>query len=133
MQNKISEYELKIVEFENNISTLKQENENAANLIESLNSELTELQSYKLNVERQEKQVVLDSYSSKLSSDILDELTTNMDNYTKEELEKELAYKLVKTNPSAFSLNIQPEAQILPKDVEVSSGAEALLRKYTKS
>ena len=49
---------------------------------------------------------------------------------SKEDLEKELCFKLVKSNPTAFSKNAAP--QYLPKDDGPKSGLEEILSKYKK-
>ena len=57
----------------------------------------------------------------------ISDLTFDSDNYTKESLEKELSYELVKATPSIFSL--EGQGQILPKD-NPPTGIEAILEKY---
>ena len=48
------------------------------------------------------------------------------------DLDKELAYEMVKGNPTLFSLEPQ-QPQYIPKDEGAKGGLEAILSKYTKT
>ena len=132
-----SNFEQKIEELNSNISTLETEKElfatqiNDANeqintLIEQVNS----LNSYKTEVEKNEKQAVIESYSELLSEEILADYEAKIADYSVIDLDKELAYELKKTNKSVFSKD--PVAVRIPKDEVTRTGIEAILSKYKK-
>ena len=114
------EFELKIEELNSTIFSLNQEKEN--------------LSSYKLEKEREEKKAIISKFSIKLDKEILDEYESNLDNYTCDELSKELAFKLVSENPSLFSTG---ESVYIPNDnfddkekgVHLSPAAELLSKR----
>ena len=87
------------------------------------------LSEYKVNIERQEKKALVDSYSNKLDQTTLDQFNEEVDKYTYDALERELAYTLVKSNPSNFSL--ESKKHYIPKDNDAPHGINAILEKYT--
>ena len=87
--DEINSLNSKIEELNSNISTLNQEKEN--------------LSTYKLEKEREEKRVILSKFSKKLDKEFLDSIDTKIDDYSCEELKKELAVALVDATPSLFS------------------------------
>lgn len=137
MRKKCSENELKIEELNSTISTLNTEKENfelqlteAAQFKAQAEAELEGLEAlkqFKYNTELKEKQTVIANYSNMLNESILKNYSDNIDNYTADALEKELAFELVKSNPTIFTQS----APLLPKD-EPKSGLEAILAKYQK-
>lgn len=136
VETKISEYEQKIEEKDNSISTLTTERdtantnyENAKAEISTLNEELTTLKNYKLEVENNEKQEVLNKYSEQLDEETINKYTEKISEYTVANLEKDLAYELVKSNPSLFTASAQTHR--IPKD-EPKTGIEAILENYKK-
>lgn len=131
---KIADYEQKIEEKDSLISTLEQEKQNfeadkntMQETIDSLTAENTSLSEYKKDIEKAEKEKVIDSYVNLLSDEILSEFKEKIDNYTAIELDKELAYSLKQNNMSAFSKN--GFEGVIPKDVPLT-GIEAILSKY---
>lgn len=136
LEGKISDFEQKIEEKDTAISTLTTERddaqhnyENAENTITTLNSELETLKSYKLQIETKEKEEVLSKYSEQLNDEILTSYREKIADYTASDLDKDLAYELVKSNPAIFTKNSQP--QYIPKD-EPKGGIEEILAKYRK-
>ena len=136
LEGKISDFEQKIEEKDTAISTLTTERddaqhnyENAENTITTLNSELETLKSYKLQIETKEKEEVLSKYSEQLNDEILTSYREKIADYTASDLDKDLAYELVKSNPTIFTKNPQP--QYIPKD-EPKGGIEEILAKYRK-
>ena len=132
---KNSEFEQKIEENEATISTLTVEKEdvigelNAANdKIESLTADNDELREYKNKIERENKERILDEYSNKVSSEILEKYSENLDTYSVIDLDKELAYE-TKKNGTLF--NGQFEEHLIPTD-KTSGGLESILDKYEK-
>lgn len=136
LEEKISGFEQKIEEKDTAISTLTTERddaqhnyENAENTIATLNSELETLKSYKLQIETKEKEEVLSKYSEQLNDEILTSYREKIADYTASDLDKDLAYELVKSNPAIFTKNLQP--QYIPKDGP-KGGIEEILAKYRK-
>lgn len=138
-----SEFTQKIAEQEATISTLTMEKENLSTELntakenyQALDSEKTKLENqindlneYKLGKEREEKEEVIDKYSTQLSKETLDQFKEKIDEYTKDDLDKELAYTLVTSKPSIF--NLKAGENIIPKDTP-KTGVEAILDKHMK-
>lgn len=136
LEEKISDFEQKITEKDGIISTLTTERDsaqtnysNAENTIATLNSELETLKNYKLQIETKEKEEIITKYSEQLNDEILDSYREKISEYSASDLDKDLAYELVKSNPTIFTKT--PQQQYIPKD-EPSSGIEAILAKYRK-
>ena len=149
-----SEFSTKIGELESNISTLNTEkgttqalynevNEkftNASNelaaaqsTIDALTVERDELATYKKNIVDNEKRTVINSYSEQLDAEIIASYTANMDNYTAEQLDMELTYKVKVTRPDLFAkIPVSTTAYIPKETTQQLSGLEALLTKYEK-
>jgi len=144
------DFELKIEEYSNNISTLTTERdeiksqyevandllnetkttlENVQASLSTLQSEHDTLVEYKKNIETAEKQAILTSYAEMLSEDILNAYAERFDEFTAKDLDKELAYEVKQTNPSVFTKT--PEHVMIPKTAPTSSLEEAL-SKYVK-
>lgn len=140
---KVSEFSAKIEELTNSVSTLETERDNsveqineytaqiesANNTINSLNEEINSLRKFKLAVETQKKEAVINEYSEQLSEEVLNSYRENFDNYTAEELDMRLAYELKKNNPSIFTKT--GDEGIAPKDTQID-GLTAILSKYKK-
>lgn len=144
LEEKNTEYAQKIEELNSQIATLTTEKDELntqyttsvealatanANL-ESANTELEELHAYKLNIEKNEKTAVINSYAELLDEEIISKYTDTMDNYSALELDKELAYELKNTHPSVFNKN--PETIVIPKADNTKTGLEEILSKYKK-
>lgn len=147
------QYSTKVVDFENIVSTLttekdeittNYENEQAKVAeIESKNSQLenalavvTEerdnLAAYKKTVEDEAKKAVVDSYVEHLPEEVIENYMKNLDNYTIEELDKELTYEQKKANPNLFTKNPAPASNaMIPKD-EGGNGINDILARYEK-
>ena len=154
LTNENSNFSIKIEELENENSTLKIEKENAETLyneandkftnvsnelaaaqstIESLIIERDELATYKKNIVDTEKRNIIEGYSEQLDADIIASYTANMDNYTAEQLDMELTYKLKVTRPDLFTKTPVSTTAYIPKDTNPPvGGLEALLAKYEK-
>ena len=153
LTNQNSEFSTKIEELEGNISTLNTEKETAQALynevtekftnannalveaqstIESLTAERDALATYKKNIVDTEKRNIINGYSEQLDADIIASYTANMDNYTAEQLDMELTYKVKVTRPDLFA-KTPVGTPYIPKDTTPQlSGLEALLSKYEK-
>lgn len=134
---KISELEGKKVELENSVSTLNTEKsalEEKFNLSqgenEILKNEIEALKSYKLGIEKEQKESVLSEYENQLSDEILNSYKEKINEYSVIDLDKELAYELKKANISAFTK--QPEQKFVQKNGIVKTGLDEILNKYVK-
>lgn len=134
---KISELEDKKVELENSVSTLNTEKstlEEKFNLSQSenetLKNEIEALKSYKLGIEKEQKESVLSEYENQLSDEILNSYKEKINEYSVTDLDKELAYELKKANISAFTK--QPEQKFVQKDGIVKTGLDEILKQYVK-
>lgn len=140
-------YELKIKELNELIATLTVDRENYLKSIEALKVDLSnaltdcecskkrrdemqlqlnELNEYKFNVEKLEKERIISEYKGILSESILERYSANIDAFSCEELDMKLAYE-TKKNTNVFSLN---ESQTLIPKNRPLSGLEAILNKY---
>lgn len=77
--------------YEEQIAQLTEDNKTLAN-------ELTSLREFKKGIERGEKEAILNEFSNSLDEDTINGFKDNLDEYTNESLEKELAYKLYLMN-----------------------------------
>ena len=132
-------------EQENTISTLQQEKdavateldgvkadyESAQATIQSLTEENEALAAFKANVVLKEKEAVLDHYSQLLDAEIIESFREKIEDLTKDELDKELAYSLVQSQPTLFTKN-ENDPGYVPKDNETLTGIEGILSRYTK-
>lgn len=121
-EQKNEEHEIQTATFNTKISELKSDKN-------SLQKEVDALSDYKANIERQEKKDLVDSYSNKLDQTTLDQFNEEVDKYTYETLERELAYTLVKSNSSNFSL--ESKKHYIPKENHAPNGINVILEKYT--
>lgn len=132
---KISGFELKVTELENNIATLNTEKsaiqssyELEHQKVESLTAENEGLRQYKLSIEAERKNAVFTEYKDKLSEEILDTYREKAAEYSVADLDKELAYELKKTN---FSFYEKKDNGYLRKDVQ-KNGIDEILARYVK-
>ena len=135
LETQNSEFEHKIVELENSVSTLnmdKQAKETEFTELQDqfthLSTEAEELRAYKLAIEKAEKEQVITKYSKQLSEDIISKYTEKLAEFSVSELEKELAFEMVQNNPGVFG---NSSFQFIPKDQQLS-GLEGILNQYTK-
>ena len=94
--------------------------------VDQLTNENTTLSDYKLDIEKKEKQSIIDKYNDVIDDEIIATYTAKIDELSSEELDKNLSYELVKATPSIFS---KSGAGVIPKDEPVT-GVEAILNKY---
>jgi vacuolar-type H+-ATPase subunit I/STV1 len=134
----VEEFNSKIEENNTTIATLQQDNEKLQNeleevnsnytasleTIETLTSENTELNSFKADVELKEKEAVIAKYSALLDEEDLDGFKDRLNEFTKEDLDKELAYALVQSKSTIFT---NAEDNFIPKPEENLTGIEAIL------
>lgn len=150
-----SEFSTKIEELTNENSTLSTERDtikalcdeatdkftNASNdlaaaqsTIETLTAERDELATYKKNIVDTEKKNIIAGYSEQLDASVIEVYTNNLDNYSAEQLDMELTYKLKLAHPEIFAKNPAPaQNSYIPKDdVPPAGSLETLLAKYER-
>ena len=125
-------FEQKIEELNGSISTLTTENEKVSGEFAALSEEVETLRNFKLEADKAEKQAVIAKYSKKLSEDVLNGYSERITEFTAADLDKELAYEMVQSNPAIFSLESQSKSQYIPKDNNIG-GIEEILSKYKKT
>ena len=140
LQNVVDGFNSKNEENESIIATLQQDKEkleseleevkgnytNALEQIENLNSENETLNNFKVEAELKEKEAVIDKYVTLLEEEQINSFREKIDEFTKEDLDKELAFVLVQTKSTIFN---HDENGFIPKDESTLTGIEAILEK----
>ena len=140
LQEKVDSFSSKNEENEAAIATLQQDKERleteleevngnyttALETIETLNSEKAALDEFKAATELKEKEAVIDKYAALLEEDELNGFKEKIDEFTKEELDKELAFVLVQSKSTIFT---NDDSGFIPKDEPELTGIEAILEK----
>ena len=138
-------YSQKIEEHESTIATLQQEKadveetlngvksdyEAAQSTIDTLTEEKEALETFRADVLKKEKEAVLEHYAQLLDSEDIDSFREKIDEMTKEELSKELAYTLVQNKPTLFTNNDENPGYV-PNDNTEPAGIEGILSRYKK-
>ena len=145
LQQEVADYSSKNEEDKATISTLEQDKEQieqelnevkqnyevAKTTIDTLTSENSELNQFKNDIELQEKRDVLEKYSTKLEEDVLKKFEEKINEYSKVELDKELAYTLVQSNSDIFNKNNDNfSLNLLPNGEENLTGIEGILARH---
>jgi archaellum component FlaG (FlaF/FlaG flagellin family) len=134
----------KIEEHETTISTLQQEKadvenelndvkgnfENAQSTIQTLTEEKEALETFKANVLKEEKEAVIAKYTTLLDAEVISTFQAKIDEMTKENLERDLAYELVQSQPSLFTHDNEDPGYV-PKDNELT-GIDGIISRYKK-
>jgi predicted nucleic acid-binding Zn-ribbon protein len=133
---KMNNMQTEIDDKNNEIATLNIERENLEKTNEELNSQIKEytakieeLVEYKTGIETIQKNAMIDRYSEKLPAEITNKYRFEINTYTLDNLEKELAYELVKNDSTILSS--QSDDQYIPSE-STPTGLAALLSKYQK-
>ena len=140
LQNKVDSFNSKNEENESTITTLQQDKERLENeleevngnyttaleTIEALNSEKDELSEFKMAAELKEKEAVIEKYTTLLEEEQVNNFREKIDEFTKEELDKELAFVLVQSKSTIFT---NDESGFIPKDEHELTGIEAALER----
>lgn len=98
-------------------------------------AERDELATYKKTVEDNKKKDVISTYAEQLSEEIIEKYMNSLDDYSLEDLDKELTYEQKKANPAIFST--QPTAAtahvvLVPKDEDCGRTITDILAKYER-
>lgn len=140
LKEKVDSFSSKNEENEATIATLQQDNETLQNelneskenysatleQVQTLTEANAALQEFKDASELQEKEAVIEKYAMLLDEDDLKGFKEKIDEYTREELDKELAFVLVQTKSTIFT---HDESGFVPKDEPQLSGVEAILER----
>ena len=140
LQEKVDSFDSKNEENETAIATLQQDKERleteleevngnyttALETIETLTSERNELNEFKAAAELKEKEAVIDKYMTLLDEEQLKTFKEKIDEFTKEELDKELAFVLVQTKSTIFT---KEDSDFVPKDEPTLTGVSAILER----
>ena len=140
LQNKVDSFNSKNEENESTIATLQQDKERleselelvngnyttALETIEALNSEKDALNEFKVAAELKEKEAVIEKYTTLLEEEQVNNFREKIDEFTKEELDKELAFVLVQSKSTIFT---NDESGFIPKDEPELTGIEAALER----
>ena len=140
LQEKVDSFNSKNEENEAAIATLQQDKERleteleevngnyttALETIETLNSEKNELVEFKAATELKEKEAVVDKYVALLDEEQINKFRERIDEFTKEELDKELAFVLVQSKSTIFT---HDDSGFIPKDEPTLTGINAILEK----
>lgn len=130
--NALTEANSKIEDMNGQIATYTEQATTLQATIDTLTSENEGLKQFKLDTEIAEKKALVDNYSDKLDADVINEYTNEkLADMSLEDIEKELCFKLVKSNPSVFSKG-EPAPQYIPKNDGPKSGLDEILSKYKK-
>ena len=151
LTNQNSEFSTKIEELTNENSTLNTDKENvealyneanekftavsadlasAQETITTLTTERDALATFKKDILDNEKKAVINGYIDQLDAEIIESYTQNLDNYTAEQLDMELTYKVKVTRPDLFA-KVPVVNTYIPKDTTPAMGGlETLLAKY---
>ena len=140
LQNKVDSFSSKNEENETAIATLQQDKERLENELEEVNgnyttaletidtltSEKNELNEFKVAAELKEKEAVIDKYVTLIDEEQINNFKEKIDEFTKEELDKELAFVLVQTKSTIFT---NDESGFIPKEEPPLTGINAILEK----
>ena len=140
LQDKVEEFNSKKEEMDSTIATLQQDKEKleadlatatenytkSLEAIETLENEAAELNEFKAATELKEKEAVIDKYVTLLDEEQLESFKEKIDEFTKEDLDKELAFVLVQSKSTIFT---NDNSGFVPKDEEKLTGIEAILER----
>ena len=136
VENNVNELKIELNNKDEELSTLNIDKDSLSTKVNELENSLSsyaaeneELKQYKHGVETKQKNAIIGKYSVKLSADILSNYYEKIDEYTIDNLEKELAYELVKSDSTIFS--DKEEEGLMPVESPMT-GLEALISKYKK-
>ena len=143
LQTEVEEFNSKKEENDATIATLQTDKERleseleeaksnyttALETIDTLTAEKEELNNFKVAAELKEKEAVIEKYTVLLDEEVINEFKEKLDEFTKEELDKELAFVLVQSKSSIFT---NEDSDFVPKDEPTLTGIEAILERQKK-
>lgn len=126
----ISEKEQKIIDLTNENSTLNQSNTELNVQISDITAQYNVLKEEKDVYNSQQKDALLEKFSTKLGEEIISKYKNDKDSYSVDELKRALAFEYVENTPTIFTKE-DDSNQFIPKP-EPLQGIEAILEKYKK-
>ena len=114
---------------ENTLADVKGNFEAAQSEIATLTAEKNALAAFKAQIVKEEKEGVIDHYADLLDAEVITSFKEKIDEMTKEDLEKELAYTLVQSQPSLFTKQNEP-GYVPNENTTTQTGIEAILSRY---
>ena len=140
LQTEVEEFNSKKEENDATIATLQTDKERLENELEEANSNYTtaletidtltaekeELNNFKVAAELKEKEAVINKYTVLLDEEVINDFRERVDEFTKEELDKELAFILVQSKSTIFT---SEDSDFVPKDEQTLTGIEAILER----
>ena len=141
LKNDVDSFNSKIEENDSTIATLQQDKENleseleevkgnyntSLETIKNLETEEDALNEFKAAAELKEKEAVIEKYTAVLEDEQLADFREKIGDFTKEDLDKELAFVLVQTKSTIFT---KEDSNLIPKDEHTRTGIEAILEQY---
>lgn len=124
-ENKKAEYSA----LETTVDELKSKIEEFSTTVETLKKEKAELASFKNNIILNQKNAVIEKYENELGAETISTYKEKIDEFSLDDLKKELAFELVQSKPSLFSTEGD---DLIPKGVP-EDGLTSLLNKYKKN
>ena len=120
-------YQARIAELENQVSEYE-------NTISSLQTKVDELTAYRNSAENTRKTELINKYSSLLGEEIASEYTAKVNEYTFEELKRDISVKILDINEEALFSKGETKETVTDVDITKNySGAERLMSKYLKN
>lgn len=124
----ISTLEQEKGEIETELNEVKENYSNSLEQIATLTESNQELENFKAAVIKEEKESIIERYAQVLDNEVVDSFREKLEDMTADELDKELAYTLVQSQPTLFTN--KEEEGYTPKDDVSPSGIESILTKY---
>lgn len=122
--------EVDVSEYTNKITELKTQVANYELKITQLETELESLKEYKKSQEREQKMQVIEKYSSLLTEDKKEEYKSKIDEYSYEDLKKDVSLEILESNENALFGRQEVTETLTNLDASFSSGAAKIMSKY---
>ena len=122
--------EIDVSEYTNKITELETQVANYELKITQLEAELNSLKEYKKSQEREQKMQVIEKYSSLLTEDKKEEYKSKIDEYSYEDLKKDVSLEILESNENALFGRQEVTETLTHLDASFSSGAAKIMSKY---
>jgi hypothetical protein len=136
LEQKIEEYTKSIATLEqekatvnDELTTVKENYEAAQSTIQTLTEENKALDEFKVATVLKEKEAIIEHYSTLLNVETIESFKNKIGDYSTEELDKELAYTLVQSQPTLFT-NKDDNPGYVPKEDTELSGIDGIIKRY---
>lgn len=122
--------EIDVSEYTNRIAELETQTANYELKITQLEAELESLKEYKKTQEREQKMQIIEKYSSLLTEDKKEEYKSKIDEYSYEDLKKDVSLEILESNENALFGRQEVTETLTHLDASFSSGAAKIMSKY---